>query len=139
MDDLPGAIRDLGEALRVNTLMDIEIEVSCPRRGLPDSGQAVGLFHIAQEALNNVSKHSRATAVSLKFVAADGRVGLEIRDNGTGFDVGEAGATDRHGLRNIKERARSLGADMFIDSKVTQGTTVRVELPLRVKGSTVGE
>lgn len=138
VDDLPGAIRDLGEALRVNTLIDVEIEVLAPPRGHLTEAQAVGLFHIAQEALNNVSKHSRATAVSLKFVAADGRVGLEIRDNGIGFDVGEAGATDRHGLRNIKERARSLGADMFIDSKVTQGTTVRVELPLRDKGSNVG-
>jgi signal transduction histidine kinase len=138
VDDLPGAMRDLGEALRVNTLMDVEVEVLAPPRGYLTHAQAVGLFHIAQEALNNVSKHSRATAVSLKFVAADGRVGLEIRDNGIGFDVGEAGATDRHGLRNIKERARSLGADMIIDSKVTQGTTVRVELPLRVKGSNVG-
>jgi signal transduction histidine kinase len=139
VDDLPGAIRDLAETLQINTLISVDVEIVAPPRGQLTQAQAVGLFHIAQEALNNVSKHSRATAVTIKFVSRDGRVELEVEDNGTGFDAAEAGATDRHGLRNIKDRARSLGGDLIIDSKVRRGTVVRVELPLMVKGRSTRE
>jgi signal transduction histidine kinase len=131
VDDLPGALRELAETLRVNTLMSVDVRISPPPPGYLTQPQAVGLFHIAQEALNNVSKHSRATAVSIKLLPRDGRVELEVRDNGIGFDSGEGGATDRHGLRNIKDRARSLGADVVVDSKARHGTIVRVDLPVR--------
>src|SRR5437899_2167018 len=60
VDDLPGAIRDLAETLRVNTLMDVEVEIA-PLRQTLEQDQALGLFHIAQEALNNISKHAEAT------------------------------------------------------------------------------
>ena len=139
VDDLPGAMRELAESLRVNTLMSVDVEISAPPHGQLTQAQAVGLFHIAQEALNNVSKHSRATAVSIRLASRNGRVELEVKDNGMGFEVGEAGATDRHGLRNIKDRARSLGANVIIDSKVREGTMVRVELPLHEKGNDAGE
>jgi signal transduction histidine kinase len=134
VEDLPGAIRDLAETLRVNTLMSVNVEVGAPPRGLSQA-QAVGLFHIAQEALNNVSKHSRATSVSIKLRSQNGRVRLEVQDNGIGFNTSGPGATDRHGLRNIKDRARSLRADLLIDSEVRRGTLLRVELPLGAKGS----
>jgi signal transduction histidine kinase len=139
VDDLPGAMRDLAETLRINTLMSVDVEIVAPPRGHLTQAQAVGLFHIAQEALNNVSKHSRATAVSIKLLSRNGRVALEVKDNGTGFNADDAGATDRHGLRNIKDRARSLGGNVIIDSNARQGTVVRVDLPLRVKGSTASE
>jgi two-component system, NarL family, sensor histidine kinase DevS len=134
VEDLPGAIRDLAETLRVNTLMSVNVEVGAPPRGLSQA-QAVGLFHIAHEALNNVSKHSRATSVSIKLRSQNGRVKLEVQDNGIGFNASGPGATDRHGLRNIKDRARSLRADLLIDSEVRRGTLLRVELPLGAKGS----
>jgi signal transduction histidine kinase len=69
VEDLPGAIRDLAETLRVNTLMSVDVQVTPPPKGQLTEAQAVGLFHIAQEALNNVSKHSRATSVSIKLHA----------------------------------------------------------------------
>jgi signal transduction histidine kinase len=133
VDDLPGAMHDLAETLRVNTLMSVDAHIAAPQPGKLTQAQAVGLFHIAQEALNNVSKHSQATAVSIRLTSRNGRTELEVKDNGTGFDIAEAAATDRHGLRNIKDRARSLGADLIVESKVRKGTVVRVELPFRDK------
>jgi len=135
VEDLPGAIRDLAETLRVNTLMSVDVEMKAPAPGHLTQAQAVGLFHIAQEALNNVSKHSRATSVSIKLRSQNGRVKLEVQDNGIGFNASEPGATDRHGLRNIKDRARSLRADLLIDSEVKRGTLLRVELPLGARRS----
>jgi signal transduction histidine kinase len=133
VDDLPGAMHDLAETLRVNTLMSVDAHIAAPQPGKLTQAQAVGLFHIAQEALNNVSKHAQATAVSIRLTSRNGRIELEVKDNGTGFDIAEAAATDRHGLRNIKDRARSLGADLIVESKVRKGTVVRVELPFRDK------
>jgi two-component system NarL family sensor kinase len=130
VDDLPVAMRDLAETLRINTLMDVELEIDTPWRGRLNHAQALGLFHIAQEALNNVSKHSRATAVSIRLTSRNGCAEMEVVDNGTGFETSGASSTERHGLRNIKDRARSLDANLLIESAVGAGTTVRVELPL---------
>lgn len=136
VDDLPGAMRELAETLRVNTLMGVDLEIEAPAREQLTQAQALGLFHIAQEALNNVSKHSRATAVSVKLVSQDRQVVLDVTDNGIGFDAEEGRGTGKHGLRNIRDRARSMGAKMEIDSRVRQGTSVRVALPLGVREGT---
>jgi two-component system, NarL family, sensor histidine kinase DevS len=136
VDDLSGAIHELAEALRVNTLMDVRAEIDKHASEILEKDQALALFHIAQEALNNVSKHSRATAVSVKLSRALRSVVLEVEDNGIGFAAGDAGGAERHGLRNIRDRARAMGAKLFIDSVPGGGTKIRVEDSAeRVKGS----
>jgi len=135
VDDLPGAVRELAEALRVNTLMDVRVNIDERVRKSLERDQALGLFHIAQEALNNVSKHSRATAVSIKLAVANGAVSLEVADNGTGFDTAGDGSAEKHGLRNIRDRARGMGARLSIDSKPGAGTRIGVEIAKqRAKG-----
>ena len=131
VDDLPGAIRDLAETLRVNTLMEVRVEIDERVKKLLEHEQALALFHIAQEALNNVSKHSQATAVSIELAAANGAVNLNVTDNGSGFEAGGTSGAERHGLRNIKDRARGIGARLSIDSKPGAGTSIAVELPAK--------
>ena len=135
VEDLPGAIRELAETLRVNTLMDVRVEIDERVKTLLQHEQALGLFHIAQEALNNVSKHSQATAVSIGLAVATGAVNLNVTDNGSGFEYGSTSGAERHGLRNINDRARGMGARLSIESKPGAGTLVAVELPtVRRKG-----
>lgn len=135
VDDLPGAIRELAEALRVNTLMDVRVSIDERVRESLEHDQALGLFHIAQEALNNVSKHSRATSVSIELGMVNGAVSLEVADNGTGFDTKGDGSAERHGLRNIRDRVRGMGARLSIDSKPGGGTRIGVEMAKqRAKG-----
>jgi signal transduction histidine kinase len=55
---------------------------------------------------------------------------LEIQDNGTGFEMQEEGSGEKHGVRNMRDRARSLGASLFLDSQPGEGTIVRLELPV---------
>jgi two-component system, NarL family, sensor histidine kinase DevS len=129
VDDLPGAIRGLAETLRVNTLMDVQVNIDERVRESLERDQALGLFHIAQEALNNVSKHSQATAVSIELAAASGAIRLEVTDNGNGFDTEVAAGAERHGLRNIKDRARGMGARLSIDSKPGAGTRIEARIP----------
>jgi signal transduction histidine kinase len=83
------------------------------------------LYRIAQEALNNVVKHARASAVRLALAIDDGRVQLSVEDNGVGFDPG--GDFAGHlGLRSMAERARNSGGDLRITSEPGKGARVAV-------------
>jgi signal transduction histidine kinase len=135
VDDLPGALRELAEALRVNTLMDVRVEIDERASEILKQEQALALFHIGQEALNNVSKHSRATAVSVVLSASRETVALDVEDNGTGFEIGDAGADEKNGLRNIRDRARAIRAKVLIDSKPGGGTRLKVEVPAKALGT----
>jgi len=139
VDDLPGALAQLVEQFRVNTLVTITLEVSGPFEGVGGEAPAMALFHIAQEALNNVSKHSKATGVAVRLDSTQQNVTLEVEDNGVGFDVPLEGvASVRNGIRNMRDRARSVGADLTYDSRPGRGTTVRADLPVRRKENAVG-
>ena len=127
--NLPEAIHHLVEDVRVNTLMDVSMRTEGSLDGLLDDASALSFFHIAQEALNNVSRHSRATSVSVVLSAEPGGVRLEVRDNGIGMPAGQPEGHEKQGLRNMRDRARSMGADLVMDSAPGRGTTVRVELP----------
>jgi signal transduction histidine kinase len=87
-----------------------------------------GLYRIAQEALNNSLKHSRATAVSLSIQLGRSTLSLEVKDNGCGFDAQRAAqANVGFGLSSMKERAENLGGRLVISSSPAHGTIVRVE------------
>ncbi len=128
--DLPDALSQLTGDLRVNSLIAADLQVEGSLDGLLDEAQALGIFHIAQEALNNVSKHSKASSVRVRLACEEKHVSLEVSDNGAGFDSTGAIDVEKQGLRNMRDRARSLGAELIVESSPGQGTTVTLELPL---------
>jgi two-component system sensor histidine kinase UhpB len=87
------------------------------------------LFRIAQEALNNVSKHAHAAHVQVRLGARDGVVELSVTDDGVGFD-GAASSRDRvtWGLKTMRERAEAVGAALRIEPAPSGGTRVVVEV-----------
>ncbi len=131
VDDLPGALAQLVEQFSVNTLVTSTLEISDPFEGVGGEDPAMALFHIAQEALNNVGKHSKATTVTVRLHSNQLNVTLEVVDNGMGFDVAPEGTRVGNGLRNMRDRARSVGAALTYDSAPGRGTKVRVELPVQ--------
>jgi len=88
------------------------------------------LFRIAQEALNNITKHAQATEVTITLTADEGAIQLAIKDNGRGF-APEDVESERSswGLLTMRERAESVGAQCLFDSSAGDGTRVLVELP----------
>jgi signal transduction histidine kinase len=87
------------------------------------------LYRIAQEAIHNTVKHARATTIDLSLTTHDGRIKLDIADNGRGFDA--SGTFPGHlGLVSMRERATRAGGDLTIDSSSGEGTRVRVEVPV---------
>ena len=128
--DLPHAIEQLVEDTRVNTLMNMQTAIEKPLNGTLNEAQALALFHIAQEALANVSKHSRASRASVRLSSRNGYVRLEVRDNGVGFERLDDGPGEKHGLRNMRDRARSVGANLICKSATGRGTKITVDIPV---------
>ncbi|MBN1582765.1 MAG: response regulator [Anaerolineae bacterium] len=86
------------------------------------------LYSIVMEALNNALKHAAATALTVKIGAPNGRIEIEIEDNGCGFDPGSTINMGGIGLSTMKERAERLGGTLTIRSAPGEGTTIHVKL-----------
>jgi PAS domain S-box-containing protein len=84
----------------------------------------IGFYRIAQEALNNVTKHAAAAEAKVKLVCRGDVVTLSVSDNGKGFNT-RATLPNSLGLDIMKERARGIGATLTIKSKEGEGTTVK--------------
>jgi signal transduction histidine kinase len=84
------------------------------------------LYRIAQEALTNVAKHSRAKNVELILERRADHVLLIVEDDGAGFDP--AVGTQGFGLLGMQERASLVGASLEIESALGQGTTILVRM-----------
>ena len=102
-------------------------------RDIPDhpigAPQRHGVFLAAREALNNIAKHSGATAVKLRIGIEGGSLEIRIEDNGRGFNPEYArGSGD--GLGNLDRRMREAGGTCRIETFPGQGTSVILRLPL---------
>ncbi|HET7641197.1 MAG TPA: sensor histidine kinase [Ktedonobacteraceae bacterium] len=87
------------------------------------------LYRIAQEALNNIVKHARASMVRLLLAEHNHEIIFEVRDNGRGFDP--TGPFPGHlGLRSMQERATKVSGVLTIESAAGQGTLVSVRIPI---------
>jgi signal transduction histidine kinase len=108
----------------------VAIEVVGPSERLPISTRdEEHLYRLGQEALANASKHAGATRIAVDIANDGSSVGLEVRDDGRGFDA-EATYPGHLGLTTMHSRASEIGARLGIDSAPGSGTAVRVELPL---------
>jgi ligand-binding sensor domain-containing protein/signal transduction histidine kinase len=120
---LPDLLQQLSEAFtgraRVPVELDLDKAIEMP------ANAKIGFYRIAQEALNNIQKHARATQVKIHLQQVDGRYELAICDNGIGFERNKS-LPDHFGLGIMEERAQSIGANIAFDSHLGQGTTIRV-------------
>jgi two-component system NarL family sensor kinase len=89
----------------------------------------VGLYRIAQEALQNALRHAAATHVNLRLESLPDRVRLTVEDDGRGFAIEDAAAS-RFGLVGMRERTRLLGGSFQIESSPGAGTRITAEVPL---------
>jgi len=93
---------------------------------------SIALFRIIQEALSNIYKHAQAKAAKLSLDFGPQGVRLRIEDDGQGFNPSERpepGIEHGHGLANIEERARDLGASVRLDSARGRGTRLEAAFP----------
>jgi PAS domain S-box-containing protein len=91
--------------------------------------EALHLLHIVQEAMSNSLRHAHSRNGLVSLQLQGGRVRLEIRDDGVGFNLEDA-LGQGHGLQNMTARAQKLSAHLQIVSKPGSGVQILVELPL---------
>jgi signal transduction histidine kinase/ligand-binding sensor domain-containing protein len=99
------------------------------------SEQRRHVYLIIKEALTNVLRHAQATNVAVVVTASQGRLSIEVTDDGVGLDGkqthGSSGPNGGHGLENIRRRASALGGTVRIESTPPgRGTSIVVDVPL---------
>ncbi len=123
---LTEAIKDYVKKFRQHT--NIECILILPDEELDlNDDQAMTIFRILQETLNNVVKHAKATRVRIRFMERAGSLVMEVKDNGIGFDT-SSHKDQSFGLLGIRERALMVGGKARISSTPGKGTRVSVSI-----------
>ena len=112
--------------------LTIQLSLAHDREILPEKVR-LALFRIFQQCMANVTQHSQATQVRVRFSFDAEEALLEVMDNGIGFEVPmnwiEFVRQGHYGLAGASERATALGGDMSVESNPDNSTTVRVRIP----------
>lgn len=140
----PGVLDDLGlraalEELIHNFTQDTGINVtitSTPFKNLLPNDAKTALYRVAQEALTNIERHSKASKVTIKFTSDRSGIGMIIEDNGIGFQQklsqDEQGKSIGLGLKNMQERMQNFSGTLTIKSSKS-GTVLKAFLPRSVR------
>lgn len=109
-----------------------DISASIPRISLT---KARMLFYIIREAFNNIDRHSQANNVEVALTSNPGdNLNITIKDDGIGFDVEKTLetylASGKFGLAGMRQRVSTIGGELFIDSKLGEGTKIFIRIPL---------
>jgi len=120
---------------------DLTVTVRVPETeiSLPEE-QAVLLFQSVRELLINAAKHARSHEATVVLERTNGRLCIEVKDNGAGFDVAgkaleladgpQGTVSSKFGLFSIRERMKALGGTFDIRSSQGQGTSAMLSLPV---------
>lgn len=128
LDDLglEPALRWLGRSIGQSAGIGIAVEIE-PLPPLDGERQTL-VFRVAQEALNNIAKHAQARSVLLRLVEREGRLQLQIVDDGVGFDP--SARPSGSGLSGMRERLRLFQGTLEVHSAPGHGTRLRAVVPL---------
>ena len=109
-----------GVACRLSVAEDLELQ----------EPYATAVFRMVQESLVNVAKHAGATQVDVRVELRDGKILLEVSDDGKGFDVAVPRRPGSLGLMGLHERAELLQGTVTLTSTPGAGTRVDIRMPL---------
>ncbi|MER7071349.1 histidine kinase [Terrabacter sp. NPDC000476] len=130
------AVEELAERLRQSgTVVDVRLDPGI------DGDVAVArlTYRVVREGLRNVTKHAHAQAVQVVGTVEDGRVCIEVRDDGRGLGEGglDAAVAEGHlGLRLLEDTLRTLGGTLLLTSPPEGGTTLVARFPLALGADT---
>jgi signal transduction histidine kinase len=126
-DGLCGALRKHVEVLR--QLHGVQIELKIDDAVSAGDGRDQEVFRIAQEALQNALRHAHAHNVEIHLARRNGRLALEVRDDGVGFQPDDPELRSRRlGLTSMEERAGRIGGRLEIHSAPGRGTDIKLEV-----------
>jgi signal transduction histidine kinase len=132
--DLASSLGQMAQELHANTLMNVRFTppAKVSVLGLSEE-QTDEMVYVVREALNNIRKHAYARNVEISLKRETEHVDLTIDDDGVGFDMNSASDVGGNGLRNMRERAQTMGADIRVWSKKGKGTHINLSVPVPSK------
>jgi signal transduction histidine kinase len=129
---LEAALRELCSRMSNNPGLVVELNCGNASNTVTED-EALVLYRVAQEALNNVLRHSKATKANISLECTETHVKLVISDNGRGFDL--RANSDGIGLVGMRERVRAVGGEFRVFSAAEIGTevhaSVRLTMPVK--------
>jgi signal transduction histidine kinase len=109
----------------------IRCEFVCPLKKVTlSSAGTTALFRIVQEALTNVTRHAKATKVTIRLEQESDALRLAVEDNGKGITEQKVAGLSSFGLIGLRERVALLGGKMVLHGRPGQGTTLTAHIPL---------
>ncbi len=130
---LSAAVRWLGDQMRRQQILTVEISLDTPELPLPEA-DAVLLFHSIRELLFNVLKHGKTDRASVLMRYDQDVLSITVSDHGCGFHVLglSEDRSDRFGLLSVRERMIALGGDFDLQSEPGKGTVASLHFPFRM-------
>ncbi len=126
---LKAAIEQLIEQMFANTAIEVDLVTHSFAYRLPESVET-HLYRITQELITNIIKHANATKVGVQLLNRNNKILLIVEDNGKGFNKEESSIG--LGLNNVNSRVEALEGSLKIQSSATEGTFVRISIPMLV-------
>lgn len=124
------SVKKMAEKMTVINRLDFNVIPFGLTQRLSNSVE-VTLFRIIQELCTNIIKHSKATEVSIYLTQHNlDLINIIIEDNGKGFDYRLVTKKDGIGLKNIEHKVEQMGGTFTVDSIISKGTTIIIDLPL---------
>lgn len=132
--DLVDLMRGFAERYRNESAVALDLLIDSAELHAPDR-VCREIFQIYREALNNIKKHAKASHVVVKLSQDDSRLVLVVDDNGEGFSFAGRFTADeldrlRLGPISIKERTRTVGGVLTVESNPGHGARLTIEIPL---------
>jgi two-component system, NarL family, sensor kinase len=124
-EGLLSAMEKYAEHLDLNIHFDVERLPDWPRQ------MEETLWRIGQEAMNNVSKHAKVKEVTIRIYETKQGIGMQVSDEGDGFNDQQSNGKQTLGLTSMKERTVLLQGNFSIKSEPGSGTTVEIFLPYK--------
>jgi signal transduction histidine kinase len=116
------------EIARINTSKTVQVHLEECGKLYLDPDKQIILFRIIQEAIQNSIKHASAENGSIKLDGYANPIEITVVDDGVGFHP--SGKTDGVGILNMKQRTKSVGGTLQIQSYKDKGTTILIQLPI---------
>lgn len=116
-------------AKRINSIVNFNSKIKSTDFLTED--QITTIFRIFQETMWNIVRHSEATKVDIAIEKKNENLLLSVEDNGVGITQDQINAKSSFGIIGIRERARFLGGEVFIEGKKKEGTTVTLHIPIQ--------
>jgi PAS domain S-box-containing protein len=127
-DELIASLQRVGGLMERTNGMRFTFAIDRGAADLLTAGQRAQFLYVAQEAMSNSLRHSGASTAGVSLASTPTGIRLEILDSGVGFAL-QGIRNGSGGLRNIRVRARRIGANLDIMSKPMEGTVISMEIP----------